>query len=454
MTITTAACIRPIYGNPRSRVSVSGVNFALKRVECLAELSSASIVAQWLRYTPVRHRILIVDDEQATLNLFSSVLKDRYGVETARSAEAALDLIRADPSFAVIVSDVYLPGMSGIDLLKQCAKLAPEMVRVSLTGAPDRGTVVDSVNEGSAFRFVSKPVRIDVLAEIIEAAVQRYDGQRVERDLMETTVRTSVNLLLEVLATLDPTTFELSQRVRASVRVFAKAMRLPNAWELELAASLARIGAVALPPEVVRKAGRKQPLAAREAELIGQIPHLGCQLLKQIPRLDRVAQAIRYQAKNFDGTGRPADTIARNAIPLGARLVRLFTDRALLELDHVTGYDAYRALSARAGAYDPALLESSFQHFADNILTAATANQDVRTVSAAELEPDAVLVGEIRNAEGMLLVASGTRLTPLIVQRVQTHVTIGAVTGPFSVRISKSDTVPPLPIPVGAEASA
>lgn len=400
------------------------------------------------------HRILIVDDEQATLNLFSSVLKDRYSIETTQSAEDAIDILRADSSFSVIVSDVYLPGMSGIDLLKQCAKLSPDTVRVSLTGAPDRGTVVDSVNEGNVFRFVSKPVRVDVLAEIIEAAVQRYEGQRVERDLMETTVRTSVNLLLEVLATLDPLSFELSQRVRGSVRVFARAMKLPNVWELELAASLARIGTVALPPEIVRKAGRKQSLTAREAELFGQVPHLGSQLLKQIPRMDRVAQSIRYQAKNFDGSGNPRDELARSSIPLGARLVRLFTDRALLEVDRVVGDAAHRAMAARDGAYDPALLEASFQHFPDNILSSAIVDEHVRMVGADQLQPNATLVAEIRNVDGVLLVAAGTRLTPLIVQRIQTHVTLGTVKGPFGVRIAKSDSVPPLPVPVGIEAEA
>ena len=388
------------------------------------------------------------------MNLFSSVLKDRYGVETARSGEEALQMLKTDAGFSVIVSDVYLPGISGIDLLKQCAKLTPDTVRISLTGSPDRDTVVESVNEGNVFRFVSKPVRVDVLAEIIEAAVQRYEGQRVERDLMETTVRTSVTLLLEVLATLDPASFELSQRVRSSVRQFARFTRLPNVWELELAASLARIGTVALPPDIVRKAGRKQPLTAREAELFGQVPHLGSQLLKQIPRMDRVAQSIRYQAKNFDGSGTPHDGLARSSIPLGARLVRLFTDRALLEVDRVVGEEAYQAMLARSGAYDPALLEASFRHFPDNILSAAVVDQNVRTVVAEDLQPDATLVAEIRNTDGMLLVAAGTRLTPLIVQRVQTHVSVGSVKGPFSVRLAKSETVPPLPLPRGVAAEA
>jgi response regulator RpfG family c-di-GMP phosphodiesterase len=385
------------------------------------------------------HRILIVDDEQPMLNLFSAVLKDRFVIETARNAEEALQRLRTESDFAVVVADIFMPGVSGIELLAQCAKLSPDTVRIAVTGDAARETVVDSVNEGNVFRFVSKPVRVEVLGEIIEAAIQRYDSLRLERDMMETTVRTSVNLLLEVLATIDPPSFELSQRVRTSVRVFARKMRLPNAWELELAASLARIGMVALPSDVLRKVGHEIPLGAREAELLSQVPALGAQLLKQVARMGRVAEAIRYQAKNFDGSGSPNDSTSGPHIPLGARILRIFVDRATLEIDGVASRDAHRRMAARTGAYDPALLQASFDCFPDYILSAVSADKEVRLVSAEELQPDATLVTEIRTTDGLLLVAASTRLTSLIVQRIRTHVTLGTVTGPFGIQLPTAD---------------
>jgi hypothetical protein len=265
---------------------------------------------------------------------------------------------------------------------------------------------------------------------------------------METTVRTSVNLLLEVLATVDPPSFELSQRVRGSVRHFVRHLKLPNAWELELAASLARIGTVAIPADVMRKVAREMPLASREAELVGQVPQLGWQLLKQIPRMGRVAEAIRYQAKNFDGTGSPADDIGGARIPLGARILRIFVDRALLEIDGVAQREAYRAMAARTGKYDAELLEASFECFPDYILSGLSAEKEVRLVSAEQLQPDQTLATEIRTNDKLLLVATGTRLTPVIVQRIRTHVALGTVIGPFGVQPvtpedAKAIAVPP-----------
>ena len=382
------------------------------------------------------HRVLIVDDEQATLNLFSSVLKDRYDVSTASCAEDALALVRDEEApFAVIVSDVFLPGLSGIELLAECARLSPDTVRIALTGDPGRDTVVDSVNHAKVFRFVSKPIRIATLGEIVENAVHHYESLRCEREMMETTVRMSVNLLLEVLAALNPASFELSQRLRGSVRVFARAMKLPNPWELELAASLARIGIVALPAPISRKVAHDLPLTAREAEVVAQVPQMGCQLLKQVPRMDRVAQAIRYQAKNYDGTGSPADGVARNQIPLGARILKVFMDRAELELEGISGDEAHDKMLVRKNVYDPDILAASFQHFPECILSAVSADREVRLVTAEELQPDLTLVTEVRTAERLLLVASGTRLTPLIVQRIRTHVALGTVSGPFGIQV-------------------
>ncbi|HVU36548.1 MAG TPA: HD domain-containing phosphohydrolase [Opitutaceae bacterium] len=395
----------------------------------------------------MRHRVLIVDDEQAMLNLFSSVLKDRYAVNTAASAEEALQLLRTEAGFSVVLADIFLPGMSGLELLAQCARLSPESVRIALTGDPGRDTVVESVNYANVFRFVSKPVRIEVLAEIVETALQHYESLRLERDMMETTVRTSVNLLLEVLATLDPASFELSQRLRGSVRVFARTLQLPNPWELELAASLARIGTVSLPAPLLRKKARDLPLAPREAELLADVPRLGSQLLRQIPRLDRVAQAIRYQAKNYDGSGTPAGGPGRNDIPLGARILRIFTDRALLEVEGIMRDDAYDQMAARKGVYDPELLAASFQRFPDYILSAVTSDKEVRLVAPTDLKPDMVLVTEVRTTERLLLVAAGTRLTPLIVQRIQTHALLGTVVGPFGIQVPTSDVPAPLPLP-------
>jgi response regulator RpfG family c-di-GMP phosphodiesterase len=383
----------------------------------------------------VHPRILVVDDEAPMLNLLSSALGDAYTVETAANGHDALVRLRAEETFAVLVADLIMPGMSGIELLAECEKLSPLTVRIVLTGDPKRQAVIEAVNRGHIFQFIAKPVELELLRATIEMGVRRHEILAAEHDLCDTTLRTSINLLLDVLSTLDAQSFELSQRVRRSVRSYASMLRLPNAWELEMAAALARIGTATLPSGLLAKIGDAEAeITLREQELVDRVPLMGWQMLKGVPRLGRIAEAVRYQAKHFDGSGRPADAVAGEQIPLGGRILKVFMDRAALELEGVGKAAAHQQMAARAGVYDPAVLASSFQCFPDYILSGISATEQVRMLTAEDLQPGQVIVAEIRTDEGLVFVAAGTRLTPHLVQRIRNHVATGNLKEPFCVQ--------------------
>jgi response regulator RpfG family c-di-GMP phosphodiesterase len=404
----------------------------------------------------MRHRILVVDDEQPLLNLLTASLGDHYIVETARSADEALQRLRTADPYAVIIADLIMPGMNGIDLLAECEKIDPLTVRVVLTGDPKRQTVIDVINRGHVFQFIPKPVMQPELTATVEAAVRQHDVLRAEQGLLDTTLRTSINLLLEVLSTLDAHSFELSERVRRSVGLFARRLRMPNAWELEMAASLARIGAATLPTDELHKvASGDTPLDHKEEDLVQRIPLMGWQMLKAVPRMERVAEAVRYQSKHFDGGGYPGDDIAGDQIPIGARILKVFMDRAALEVDGVAKAKAREQMGARAGVYDPMLLEASFRCFPDYILSGISATEQVRIVPAADLQANQVLVAEIRTSDGLLFAAAGTRLTPLILQRIHNHVALKNISEPFCVQppaAETADVATAAPMPAAAVA--
>ena len=400
----------------------------------------------------MRHRILVVDDEQPLLNLLGASLADYYAVETARGGAEALQRLRMEEPFAVIIADLIMPEMNGIDLLAECERLYPLTVRVVLTGDPKRQTVIDAVNRGRIFHFIPKPVQQPLLLETVEAAARQHEILKAEQELLDTTLRTSINLLLEVLSTLDAQSFELSQRVRRSVGVFARSLQLPNAWELEMAAALARIGAATVPVEVLHKlAAGDAALNHQEEDLVRRVPLMGWQMLKSVPRLERVAEAVKYQSKHFDGGGYPDDDVAGEQIPMGARILKIFMDRAALEVEGVAKANAHQQMKGRAGVYDPMLLDASFRCFPDYILSGISATEQVRLVPAPDLQPNQVLVAEIRTSDGLLFAAAGTRLTPLILQRIHNHVALNNISGPFCVQAPAAEAAEsPMPVAVGA----
>src|SRR5262245_60226821 len=111
-------------------------------------------------------KILLVDDEPNILDGYRRELRDRFCVETATGGEEALKKIEQEGPFAVVVSDLKMDGMSGIELLTQVRKICPDSIRIMLTGAGFESAVA-AVNEGHIFRFLTKPCTSDDLAKAL-----------------------------------------------------------------------------------------------------------------------------------------------------------------------------------------------------------------------------------------------------------------------------------------------
>lgn len=117
-----------------------------------------------------RPRLLFIDDEERVTNALRAVFRDNYDVATASSGEQALELVRKQP-FHVIVSDQRMPGMLGVELLREVKSLQPNAVRILLTGYSDLAAIVGSVNDGEVYRFISKPWNQDDLQGTMAEAV-------------------------------------------------------------------------------------------------------------------------------------------------------------------------------------------------------------------------------------------------------------------------------------------
>lgn len=102
-------------------------------------------------------RIILVDDDGIALLVHNKMLEEYAHVITASNANEALEIIKKDKSFAVIVSDQYMPEMNGAELLKIVGTMAPAMVRIMITGYADLGVAMQAVNLGNVFRFLVKP---------------------------------------------------------------------------------------------------------------------------------------------------------------------------------------------------------------------------------------------------------------------------------------------------------
>jgi diguanylate cyclase (GGDEF)-like protein len=127
---------------------------------------------------------LVVDDEPANVELLSRILRRHYDVITAASGPEALELIRKE-SFAAIISDQRMPGMSGTEFLAQARKLVPETVRMILTGYSAEQESLDAINVAHVSTFLTKPIVLDVFERAVSDAVHVFELSLLNRSLIE-----------------------------------------------------------------------------------------------------------------------------------------------------------------------------------------------------------------------------------------------------------------------------
>jgi DNA-binding NtrC family response regulator len=119
-------------------------------------------------------KILFVDDEPSVLDGYERLLRQHFQIETAVGGRLALDKLAGRGPFAVVVADMRMPEMDGAQLLAKVMTEFPESIRVMLTGNLDIQTAVRAVNEGSIFRFLTKPCNKETLIETLNAALAQY----------------------------------------------------------------------------------------------------------------------------------------------------------------------------------------------------------------------------------------------------------------------------------------
>jgi len=129
----------------------------------------------------VSDRVLFVDDDPKILAAFQRQLRKKVTIETVESGAEGLEVLRRNGPFSVVVTDYCMPSMNGIEFLGQARQIAPETVRMLLTGSADLGAAIQAVNQGNIFRFLTKPCSPDNLLEAVQTGIDKYRRTHKER---------------------------------------------------------------------------------------------------------------------------------------------------------------------------------------------------------------------------------------------------------------------------------
>jgi len=380
-------------------------------------------------------RILFVDDDPNILSGFRRQLHKHYDVSTAESGQAGLDLIVESAPFTVVVADMNMPGIDGIQFLRQVKEIVPDTVRMMLTGQSDMQVAIEAVNEGSIFRFLTKPCPTDVLAKSLAAGVEQYRLITAEKELLEKTLSGSVKVLSDVLALTRTKSFGHAQRVRRLVKELTSRLGIGSAWEIDVAAMLSQIGCVTVPDEVLVKFYSGAEVTQDERQMFQAHPAIGAELIQSIPRLENVAKIIAYQEKGFDGSGVPRDDVSGEDIPLGARLLKIALDFDNHAASGNSQVEALQKLTRRGALYDPRAMEALRAVIAEQLV------YEIKSMSVNDLIPGMILGTDVKTKKDVLLVPRGHEVTATLLWRLKNFAKIGVIANTVSVLV-RADGAP------------
>ncbi|MBI4795839.1 MAG: response regulator [Deltaproteobacteria bacterium] len=377
----------------------------------------------------ITEKILFVDDDANVLAGYQRQLRKGFHIDTALGGEPGLQAVTQNGPYAVIVSDLRMPGMDGIQFLSRVREIAPDSVRMMLTAFADLQTAIQAVNEGNVFRILTKPCETEILTRALGAGLSQYRLIMAERELLEQTLMGSIKVLIQILSLLNPEAFGRASRITRYAREIAAVLKVPEAWQLETAAMLSQIGCIMLPKTALKKIYHGQPLNPEEMQVFTMHPFIASDLLKNIPRLETVAEIIAYQTKRFDGSGNPQDQRQGKKIPLGGRILKVVLDFDTLKVSGLQESAAIMELKKRPGWYDPAVLAAL------EAVIWIEARYTVREVSIEELVDSMILDDDVWTKTDTLLITKGEEISTLIRKRLKNFAETVGVKEPIRVLV-------------------
>jgi response regulator RpfG family c-di-GMP phosphodiesterase len=364
--------------------------------------------------TPPIPSILFVDDDQNVLESMQRQFRKKYGIQTAMGPQAGLRVFKKDGPFSVVVSDLQMPGMNGIQFLAAVRNQAPETVRIMLTGQGDLSAAVAAVNQGAIFRFLVKPCAPAVLDKVIEAGLDQYRLLNAEKQLTQETLLGSVNLLVEILGLLQPMAFGKANRVRRYVREILKGITTgeswhgPSAsWEFEAAALLSQIGWATLPPDLLEKVAHGDAGATLSPAFISHAA-AAAKMIGRIPRLDTVAQIIANQNTPYSAS--PEGDVSTAV--LGAHLLKGALDFDQLRQRGVPHDEAISRMRSRPGLYNHLVLDAL------STIEAAESGDELVDILFRDLAPGMTLEEDVVGTNKLCVLGKGQEITETSLARL------------------------------------
>ena len=312
--------------------------------------------------------VLIVDDEVNILRSLQRLLrKEPYELLVAATPEEGLSLVEKQPP-TLIISDYVMPDQNGLEFLRKAKGISADSVAIILSGYADLDAIVEALNKGEIYHYITKPWDDNLLKIEIKKSLDQWALLKRQRE-MDQNLQAQLNTTVEILSNLphlkDPGVAGKIERVCRLCLLIAEAYPLSPqiVSELERAAKLHKVGNLGVSSTILNKAGTLTPEERKQVEDHVVFPQLA---LRPMKTLDAVCRVIRHHHESFDGSGYP-DQLTGDDIPIASRILcvvealdAILSDRPFRKALGLE--DALKIIQAESGRrYDPKIVELLFR---------------------------------------------------------------------------------------------
>jgi response regulator RpfG family c-di-GMP phosphodiesterase len=376
----------------------------------------------------IPEKILFVDDEPDVLSSFKRQFRKKADISTASSGQEALDLMDSEDEFAVIVSDMRMPGMNGAEFLEKARSKSPSSVRILLTGQTDLNSAVAAINKGQIFSFLSKPCPQEILLSTLKSAIRQYRLINTEKDLLQNTVKGSIELLSELLAIVKPRVFSNFNRTKKYILHIANELGEVDTWDFEVAGMLYGLGYLTLPEELIDKAlNPSSDVSSHEKMILQDIPLISSKMINHIPRLENIAEMVRLSNKIDRICYNDASEHSR--VLLGADMLKI-----ALKFDKVleSGHNHKSSIGLLQAD------DNLNQELVEKLSNFKFGDEDsIRTINVENLLPGMVLLEDMITDNNSTLLSKGTELSEELLVRIRLYTQNQKVSRPIQITASQ-----------------
>jgi CheY-like chemotaxis protein len=367
---------------------------------------------------------MVVDDNPDNVRLLESMLqKQGYEVRPFTRGQMALAASASKPPDLILL-DVSMPEMTGIEMCERL-KADKELSGIPVLFISAMNQIYDKVEgfRAGGVDYISKPFQFEEVSARVETHLKLRQARRAEQELLERTLNGSIRMLWDLVLTASPELATRSRAIRDCVAWITKQMNIADPWQYDLAAMLCLTGCLTLPEETFKRGYRGETVSAEEEAMFRAHPESAARLLKNIPRLEPIAEMIRQQLRP------DSDPAASDGIRLGACFLSLAVELDRRIYRGIPVVAALRQLQDIPDRFDPTMLRAIGAYRPSTPEFYSRALPIRQLCAGMALEEDAV------SGSGMIILRKDTVLTDTWIERLGNFAKFQGVKQPLQVRI-------------------